>query len=181
MRRPADPGGAPLSVLMSPSAPPVPRPFATQPRMGHHRDEPTCERRVPASPDPPEQDRRTGLVARARATDRAARFRRRLEDIRERRAVRRRRRRGAALAGAVVLATAPGLLGLALAGTTGLLAGVLVSVLVGAGVAVAVGAARRRGAAAWDWKTQRHVLLGDPSKRVQQLDSEAPPRGPLST
>lgn len=130
------------------------------------------------------------LAARAAAMDRAARFEGRLAAV-ERGAVRRRARRRAL-----------GWLRLALAVGVGALVPLIVAAVVAGGrdpsgpVLVAGGVlggllllgvdrlllvlARRRGSAAWDWHHERYVLIGNPSRDVQEADRPGrPAQGPL--
>lgn len=114
-------------------------------------------------------DRARSLVAEADVTDRATRFDLRLDAVHERSARRSRNGRRARWGIAVVLSAVAAAVGLAAAGPVGLV-GVLLGPLVLGVRATLLAAAARRGASAWDWRTQRHTLMGDPSREVQALD-----------
>lgn len=134
--------------------------------------------------DPPRPAER--LRARAHATDRAARFEQRLQDVRLRRA-RQQRRRRAVRVGWVVLGLTLGLtapllwaavVGASAPGSAVLLLGAVAGAVVGAvGPVVRHWLARRRGASAWDAYHERYVLLGEPAARVRDADTPATRRG----
>lgn len=119
------------------------------------------------------------LRARAEATDRAARFALRLDDV-ERARLRRRRIRTAVRVGwALLFAGLGALTPIVVAAVTGsgdpsgadIVVGAVVGALAGAlGPTVREWVASRRGAHAWDAYHERHVLLGDPSARVHDAD-----------
>lgn len=139
------------------------------------------------SPPPAER-----LRARAEATDRAARFELRLDEVRRLRERRRRVRRMVRVGWAVLFAGLGALVPLVTAavltiddpsGST-LVAGAAVGAVLGAvGPSLRNWLASRRGAHAWDAYTERYVLLGDPSADVRDADQPRqlggpPPPGP---
>lgn len=159
-----------------------------------HPDRPDRRPDDPGRPDPAEDAGDAGgaalspadrLRARAAATDRAARFASRLDEVRVHRARRRRLRWVVRLAWVALLAGLGALVPL-------LVAAVVVApdpgggqVLLGAAVGAAVGwlapplrdaLARRRGSRAWDAYHERYVLLGDPSAEVRDADRPRPGR-----
>lgn len=149
--------------------------------MDGHQDE--DDRRGPPAvdrgPTRPLTSRAEEMRDRVAATDRRARFDRRVAEV-ERAATKRSRRRrlGAWAVALSVLVTGP-LVGALTAPYVG---GTATSgVIVGAGFAVASVALRlwlvryaaTRGATAWDWQRGRHVVHGDPSRSVQSLDRSA--------
>lgn len=81
-----------------------------------------------------------------------------------------------AIAGAV--ACVFGVVGWFVAGSTGAAVGLGGAALVGLATLAGRWAARRRGATAWDWTTQSHRLLGDPSDRVRAQDRHDDRTGP---
>lgn len=126
-------------------------------------------------PVPPAQRLRT----RAAATDRHARFDERLERVDHRRRRRVARRRGVRAAGVVLGALAGSVAPTALAamglGVRTDAAVVLAAAVVGGVLALVLpevreAVAARRGPRAWDWRRQRHVLIGDPSREVEGAD-----------
>lgn len=136
-----------------------------------------------------EQRPADNLRARAAVTDRAARFEHRLAAV-EAQSVRRRSQRRTvrvlllvavacvgALAPVIVAAASGGddpSLGLIVSAAAGAVAVALLAALVLARVAA------RRGSEAWDWYHERYVLLGNPSRDVQDADRPGrPTRGPL--
>lgn len=124
-----------------------------------------------------ERARRRAEEVAADAPDRAATFAARLSEVERRREERRagvhRRRR---LVAAVTPAAAATVGALALPSvvpidqTAGAVVGAVAGV-VGLGLrSVAARVAAGRGAQAWDWRAERHRLLGDPSRDVRALD-----------
>lgn len=126
------------------------------------------------------------LRARAEATDRADRFRGRLDEverIRARRRVVRRAVRGLwVLVGAAVAPIAAAVVATVVRGPAPGTATLLVAAVLGAVVGAVVppvrdALARRRGASAWDAYRERYVLLGDPSTEIRDADRPEQQRG----
>lgn len=128
------------------------------------------------------------LRARAEATDRAARFEHRLQDVEQARVRRGRIRVGIRIGWAVLFAGLGALTPIVVAAVTGsadptgftVLGGAVVGGLAGAlGPVLREWLASRRGAHAWDAYHERHVLIGDPSARVHDADRpQQRPGGP---
>jgi hypothetical protein len=137
-------------------------------------DEPTPGADDPLSPRPADR-----LKARLEATDRAARFTMRLDDVERARERRRRVRIGVRIVWAVLFAGLGALTPIVVAAVTAAADPTGVTLVVAAVIGGVVGAlgptarewvASRRGTHAWDAYHERHVLLGDPSARVHDAD-----------
>lgn len=129
--------------------------------------------------DERDQSPADALRARAEATDRAARFEQRLDEVARIRARRRLVRRlvrvvwvvvGAAVGALVPLVVAAVVQGPDPTGRAVLVAAAVGAVVGAVGPVVRDRIAARRGASAWDAYRERYVLLGDPSAQVRDAD-----------
>lgn len=147
------------------------------------RDTPDGDRSRPPpargrGPERDLSDRAAAFVDRAADLERSERFERRRREVAR---IRRTRRRRGLLVLAAAVSSVVGIsvaLGAVLGGSRGALIGLGGAVLTGLIVLGVRGLARQRGASAWDWTTQSHRLLGDPSQRVRPGDRDEDRSGP---
>jgi Flp pilus assembly protein TadB len=111
-------------------------------------------------------------AAERKIIDRRARFDDRLEQVREGRERRSRRRRIVEIVAIVVALAGTIAIGAAIAGAPGALLGAALVFVAALATVVVRRGARRRGAAAWDWQSERHRLLGRPADRVYDPSSD---------
>lgn len=140
---------------------------ADDPQDVHDRP-PPARRRGPAARALSEPAAR--FVSRAAATDRRERFERRRREVEDLRRGRRRRTILASMAISGAVACVFGAVGWVVAGSTGVAVALGGVAVVGLASLAVRWAARQRGATAWDWTTQSHRLIGDPSDRVRTRD-----------
>lgn len=145
----------------------------------NERQRRAAQRRARDQASVPRSPRARRLVQRASTVDRHRRFAQRLTQVAAARARERRRRRllavvgtvGALVVGAGAGAGVARLVGESSGGwAAGALLGAAAAAVVVLGAAALRRAAVARGARAWDWQAQRHVLLGDPSAEVRAAD-----------
>lgn len=143
----------------------------------------TRRRRSRQRPPQPDQRRPLGpqaaaLVARNATRDRAAEYPGRRAEVATRRAAAQRRARRLLVLGVAAGACVGAVAGFALAAWPGAIVGLLLGGNAAIVPQVVARLAARRGARAWDWKAQRHRLLGDPSRRVGDVERAEPARDP---